>query len=609
MILSRKLTCMAAFFVTMTVTFMTTTSTAQQDEVYDEEYGASSSFTSIFDIPPRSSSILSSSSSSSSSSGSDGLEEDDDTESAGAGTTLPRTPEEKHRYQLLKSKRMAERRERARKVIAKHRPEPGQLHRMSPDEIRRVYGNAVKEDPALEQQNHKWLRGLGGGNGGYYYGSHVPNFLAPVDQYYDPWAQAYRMLGGYIDCDHAKDNGHGGSHDNNKNQNQNNQNTCSRWMMWAAYVDPNYSGGGRNEYFQYGNGNANRGDYYEQDEQGDKGGVLDCHSPNTEWQLIGVYRQEFYQFIEQISKHLWAIDDYEYVVALAGLAYMTDADCMGIGYDNEGNFLYAGVMPYSGGMFKMALYQDSSCLIPDTKSGKTFDDFGMTSNMNLGSKDDGTMTDDTLGTLYKYWNAAQEYTLELVNEVYNEYKYCTLCMDYPTYQDGYFIGDTGTDDDDLINQCWKFHSHDSYTCETDCISLGNAQGSILQVNYAGRSYGTSWDGSGNSGGTTVYDHYAKGYTNNNKESNFERFKANAYLTFNGVLFIATFLAFSVARGSRIDSSDKSRSLLSREDRKKSRSNSNKKSSSSRSKSAREKQASSGNSRSSSKKKRVMGISR
>ena len=32
---------------------------------------------------------------------------------------------------------------------------------------------------------------------------------------------------------------------------------------------------------------------------------------------MGVYRQEFYQFIEQISKHLWAIDDYEYAVALA----------------------------------------------------------------------------------------------------------------------------------------------------------------------------------------------------------------------------------------------------------------------------------------------------
>jgi hypothetical protein len=45
---------------------------------------------------------------------------------------------------------------------------------------------------------------------------------------------------------------------------------------------------------------------------------LDCHSPTTQWILLGVYRQEFYQYIEQISKHLWAITDYQYVVAVAG---------------------------------------------------------------------------------------------------------------------------------------------------------------------------------------------------------------------------------------------------------------------------------------------------
>ena len=59
-------------------------------------------------------------------------------------------------------------------------------------------------------------------------------------------------------------------------------------MMWAAYIDPNYAGGGYDEYF---------GDNAE--------GTLDCHSPDTDWKLIGVYRQEFYQYVEQISKHLW----------------------------------------------------------------------------------------------------------------------------------------------------------------------------------------------------------------------------------------------------------------------------------------------------------------
>jgi len=57
---------------------------------------------------------------------------------------------------------------------------------------------------------------------------------------------------------------------------------------YPQYVDPNYAGGGYDEYF------------------GDKAeGSLDCHSPDSTWILLGVYRQDIYQFIEQISKHLW----------------------------------------------------------------------------------------------------------------------------------------------------------------------------------------------------------------------------------------------------------------------------------------------------------------
>jgi hypothetical protein len=59
--------------------------------------------------------------------------------------------------------------------------------------------------------------------------------MADPSQYYDKWAQAYRMLGGYIDCDHYKssNNKGGGSHDNNNNGGSVAV-ACSRWMMWAA---------------------------------------------------------------------------------------------------------------------------------------------------------------------------------------------------------------------------------------------------------------------------------------------------------------------------------------------------------------------------------------
>merc|ERR1719464_674907 len=314
---------------------------------------------------------------------------------------------------------------------------------------------------------------------------------------------------------------------------------CSRWMMWASYVDPNYQGYGYDEYF------------------GDEPvGVLDCHKPDTDWVLLGVYRQEFYQFIEQISKHLWAIDEYEYVVALAGLAYMTDYDCFYVGNDNSGNVLYAGVAPQPLGGYQMGLYTDSQCLILDESSEMTFDDFGLQNDIDLGSKD--ATDDDSYSWAYDWWYDSQEYTLTQLNEVYEQYMYCTSCIDYPTYQDGYVIGDDGMDDDDLINQCWKFYSHDSFPCEADCIALGHSQGTILSVTVGNKMYGEPLQGFYSS---VEVESASSGKMA--KESKLTRLLANVFVTFSFIVFVATFLAFAVARRSRYreSRSSKSRRLL------------------------------------------------
>jgi len=302
-------------------------------------------------------------------------------------------------------------------------------------------------------------------------------------------------------------------------------------LFVIQYVNPNYQG---NEYAEY------FGD--------DPTSVLDCHNPDSDWQLLGVYRQEFYQYIEQISKHLWAIDEYEYVVALAGLAYMTDYDCFQVGADGNGNAIYAGVAPKPYGKFEMALYTDGYCLEPDESLGMTPDDYGLTNDISLGSGDE---TDD-YGDVYDWWVDAQEYTLTNLNDVYEEFKYCTSCVDYPTYQDGYFIGDYGTDDDDLINQCWKFYSHDSFTCEAECIAMAHAQGTILSVKYGDSMFGNSMNG-----------FYSSKESGSGMESRFSRLLANVFLTASFLLFVATFLAFAVARRSRYreSRSSKSRRLL------------------------------------------------
>jgi hypothetical protein len=281
-------------------------------------------------------------------------------------------------------------------------------------------------------------------------------------------------------------------------------------------------------------------------------GKLDCHSPNTEWELLGVYRQEFYQYIEQISKHVWAIDDYEYIVALAGLAYMTDADCAAVGSTSGGATIYAGVAPQQYGKFVMALYTDEYCITPDESTGYTYSDLVAQGDIDLGSSD--ATDDDSYSWASSDWYATQEYTLTNLNDVYEEFKYCTSCVDYPTYQDGYFIGDDGTDSDDVINQCWKFYSHDSYTCEADCIAKAHAQGTILSVQYGQATFGKTISGFYKETSTS-----ATGESADEEESGISRLAANAFLTLSFLLFVATFLAFAVARRSRYRESRSTRS--------------------------------------------------
>ncbi|KAL7455300.1 hypothetical protein ACHAWC_006861 [Mediolabrus comicus] len=349
---------------------------------------------------------------------------------------------------------------------------------------------------------------------------------------WEEWQQAFRKIGDFVDCSNMFYNG-GGSHDSGDNEGK-----CAHWTAWCAYVDPFYTGKG---YYEY------NGD--------DAPGSLDCHKPNTEWLLLGCYAQELYQWYEQLSKHVWAINDYEYVVALAGLAYMTDEHCLGPAYDGYNNAVYFGVQGQEGGNIQMATYSDDQCLYP-VDTDITYDDYHASEGVDLGSKDQG-QDDATMEQIEEWWYDAQEYTMTLFNEVYEDYKYCTSCMDYPTYQDGYFIGDTGTDDDDLINQCWKFYSHDSFNCQADCIAMAAFQGSALQVTVGDKTFGQSFDGQ--------YASSSSSNSANAQATRIERLKANLYLTMSGIVFVATFLAFAVARGSskkkKAGSRSRSRRLL------------------------------------------------
>jgi len=87
------------------------------------------------------------------------------------------------------------------------------VHRLTQEEMQSV------------QRKTSWF-----GNSGAYAYNAALTYVADPTQDYDKWAQAYRMLGAFIDCDHDKSEG---SQDGGGNGGGGNG-ACSRWMMWAA---------------------------------------------------------------------------------------------------------------------------------------------------------------------------------------------------------------------------------------------------------------------------------------------------------------------------------------------------------------------------------------
>lgn len=125
------------------------------------------------------------------------------------------------RAQLQRERERKDRRKGAKEVYNKLPKAPqGKIERVTPEEWEVIDA----------QQKKRGLSWFGDGSSGSAYSNSI---LADPGVYYDKWAQAYRMLGGFIDCDHAKS---ANSHDNgnNNNNNDNNNGACSRWMMWAA---------------------------------------------------------------------------------------------------------------------------------------------------------------------------------------------------------------------------------------------------------------------------------------------------------------------------------------------------------------------------------------
>lgn len=272
---------------------------------------------------------------------------------------------------------------------------------------------------------------------------------APPEGYYDAYAQGWRMIGGFISCSEFSPN-HSSSDRRELNSGDGNDN-CARWVLWAAYINPNYAGGEAQEYGLSGERRLSSEDESYGDGEYSYQSKLDCYNQNSSWQLLGIYRIDIDNFLEQMGKHIWASNTYEYITVYSAADYINGGKCKGTGeYDSSGNAVYAALgFTGSGGGFEMKLYSDEKCIYEANDSDFSYDDLGWTSNFDMGSGDDNYYGNDD--TTQAYWYSAQESSLKNLNGILDEMRGCMLCLDYPSYQDGELNGD-GYDEGDLINQ-------------------------------------------------------------------------------------------------------------------------------------------------------------
>jgi hypothetical protein len=144
-------------------------------------------------------------------------------------------------------------------------PPTSALSWMSSSDGRTEYARPVHDKDRLGPLAERHWRGLtgGGGSGNGNSHGHQGMFADGSETYYDEYAQAWRALGFYVDCDYPNDdagdatativvdyadyvaaanNNHNGN--NNKNNNNNNQGSssttsnasivCRRYLLWAA---------------------------------------------------------------------------------------------------------------------------------------------------------------------------------------------------------------------------------------------------------------------------------------------------------------------------------------------------------------------------------------
>lgn len=308
---------------------------------------------------------------------------------------------------------------------------------------------------------------------------------------YDGYQQAWRMLGFMIDCNDSsndENNNNGGGHGDEET------NGCSRYVVWAAYVDLEYEGGGIGEY-QYWDRTSQRWNDTSclyasfEDEDGQDGGdgssrqsrcaKMDCHLENTHFSLLGFFKHRSYDdWMEQLFKHegycVWTEDEYEFMADArdawpqgcsdtGSTVTLVEAD-EEKGIEEVTSSLYYDIKPLPNGRLGLGLYTDTTCIEEYTSTSKASDVSyieDLIGNFLVDGDDHRDENADDSGE-----SLAE--SLERWNSAFDVWHTCQPCVAYDlsnvygnTYTDDYYYyNDDRRTDRDLNGQGDAFECYD-----------------------------------------------------------------------------------------------------------------------------------------------------
>ena len=250
---------------------------------------------------------------------------------------------------------------------------------------------------------------------------------------YDEYQQAWRYLGFMIDCnDGGNDDDDGGGTGEG----------CHRYVVWAAYVDLDYEGGGIGEY-QFWDRKKQRWDTTscngDQDNDGQsRCAKMDCHLEDTNWSLLGLFKHKSYgDWMEQLFKHegfcVWSDEEYGFMKN-ARKTWPQGCSVSSTTTSN-GSYIYYDLKPTSNGGMTFGLYTDTRCM-EEYHGSFSLQDVLENILLEGGSHDSNDNSNyDTGG-----YTLAQ--SLATWDSIFDTWKICHPCVAYDLNNVGY-----NTDDD------------------------------------------------------------------------------------------------------------------------------------------------------------------